>query len=126
MPTFTIHLSRCAKIAVFCCVILLAAGYTYYQSTFEQYRTVEEMNTLVRGWKAVRIRSEKLLTTMTRDANASNSDLEAMNEEFAAVRNRFLALDKRLKAKNNGVVPQWLKDNQTWQQLNYLFSASRS
>ena len=122
MPKSAIHL-RCAKLGVLCWVILLGAGYTYYQSSSEKYRTVDEMNTLVSSWKAVRIRSEKLLTTMTRDVNAGNSDLEDMNEEFAAVRNRFLALDKRLKAQNNGVVPQWLKDNQTWQQLNYLFSA---
>jgi hypothetical protein len=58
-----------------------------------------------------------------RKVNLSAPELQAILEinESAALRMKFLAFENTNRRKKPWVVPQWLKDDRGWQQLNRIY-----
>ena len=125
-------LPRRSIIGLFCCALLLGvAYYSYYRGSEEEQRQnlINEIDGMANAWKGLEARSQKLAArAAVTKANVSDSDLKAalrINEESAALRGRVLAFEKRVRVKNNGALPQWLKDDLNWQQLDRVYGRQK-
>ena len=83
-----------------------------------------EVADIEQSWKAIESRTQQIVGATARKMSLSAAELQGMleiNEESAALRIKFLALENTNRRKNHGVLPQWLKDDRSWQQLNRIY-----
>jgi hypothetical protein len=85
---------------------------------------------MVNAWSGIEAKTVKLAGRhAVTGSSANEAALKAMsriNQESTALRKRFTEFDARLRAKNNGVLPRWLKDDPNWQELDRIYHRSQT
>jgi hypothetical protein len=85
---------------------------------------------MVNAWSGIEAKTVKLAGRhAVTGSPSSESALQAMsriNQESTALRKRFTEFEARLRAKNNGVLPRWLKDDPNWQELDRIYHRNQT
>jgi hypothetical protein len=118
---------------VFLCALILAVGYYSYHLgllTAHRENSLNEVDGMANAWRGIEAKTVKLAgrhvatgTVMTESAQKATSRI---TQESTALRKRFTAFEARLRAQNNGVLPEWLKDDPNWQELNRVYHQSQT
>ena len=113
---------------VLICALILAVGYYSYHLgliTAHRENSLNELDGMVNAWSGIEAKTVKLAGRhAVTGSPSSESALQAMsriNQESTALRKRFTEFEARLRAKNNGVLPRWLKDDPNWQELDRIY-----
>jgi hypothetical protein len=124
---------RPAVFRVLICVLILAVGYYSYHLglvTAQRENSLNELDGIVNAWSGIEAKTVKLAGRhAVTGSPSSESALKAMsriNQESTALRKRFTEFEARLRAKNNGVLPRWLKDDPNWQELDRIYHGSQT
>jgi hypothetical protein len=119
-------------IILFCGVLLAVSYYSFYlgSNTARRESSLNEMDGIANSWNGIEAKTAKLLRRRTVvESQTSESELKAItriNEESAVLRGRFLALEARIRANNNDVLPRWLKDDPNWQELDRVYRRNQT
>jgi hypothetical protein len=114
-------------IALFCGSLLAVGYYSFYlgANTARRENSLNEIDGMANSRNGIEAKTAKLLGRRARvDSQISEPELKAMtrmSEESAVLRGRFLALEARIRANNNDVLPRWLKDDPNWQELDRVY-----
>ena len=118
---------------VLICALILAVGYYSYHLglvTAHRENSLNELDGMVNAWSGIEAKTVKLAGRhAVTGSPSSESALQAMsriNQESTALRKRFTEFEARLRAKNNGVLPRWLKDDPNWQELDRVYHRSQT
>jgi hypothetical protein len=124
---------RPAVFRVLICVLILAVGYYSYHLglvTAQRENSLNELDGIVNAWSGIEAKTVKLAGRHAVTGSlSSESALKAMshiNQESTALRKRFTEFEARLRAKNNGVLPRWLKDDPNWRELDRIYHGSQT
>jgi hypothetical protein len=124
---------RPAVFRVLICVLILAVGYYSYHLglvTAQRENSLNELDGIVNAWSGIEAKTVKLAGRhAVTGSPSSESALKAMsriNQESTALRKRFTEFEARLRAKNNGVLPRWLKDDPNWRELDRIYHGSQT
>jgi hypothetical protein len=129
MPTPSSHKTvRPPVLRVLICALILAVGYYSYHLgsvTAHRENSLNELDGMANTWKGIEAKVVKIAAHRPEPgAKISESQVKAMsriNDESAALRRRFIVFENRVRRKNDNVIPQWLKDDPNWQELNHLY-----
>jgi hypothetical protein len=118
---------------VLICALILAVGYYSYHLgliTAHRENSLNELDGMVNAWSGIEAKTVKLAGRhAVTGSPSSESALQAMsriNQESTALRKRFTEFEARLRAKNNGVLPRWLKDDPNWQELDRIYHRNQT
>ena len=118
---------------VLICALILAVGYYSYHLgliTAHRENSLNELDGMVNAWSGIEAKTVKLAGRhAVTGSPSSESALQAMsriNQESTALRKRFTEFEARLRAKNNGVLPRWLKDDPNWQELDRIYHQNQT
>ena len=118
---------------VLICALILAVGYYSYRLgliTAHRENSLNELDGMVNAWSGIEAKTVKLAGRhAVTGSPSSESALQAMsriNQESTALRKRFTEFEARLRAKNNGVLPRWLKDDPNWQELDRIYHRNQT
>ena len=118
---------------VLICALVLAVGYYSYHLgliTAHRENSLNELDGMVNAWSGIEAKTVKLAGRhAVTGSPSSESALQAMsriNQESTALRKRFTEFEARLRAKNNGVLPRWLKDDPNWQELDRIYHRNQT
>jgi hypothetical protein len=109
--------------ALLAVALLILVGYSYQRYTDWRNRreALSELHSIERAWQDLEVRSKQISRATARKPKIVEADLIKVNEETAVLRRKFLAVEHKLQTANNGVLPQWVKDDRTWQHLDRTF-----
>lgn len=116
-----------ASVLIICALVLLCVGYLY-QLQQKEARAAARQQTLTKIVAIDRaIRSAQLAQTQgQRSESLSHEEqlqlIRTEQEKILAAVKQFVDLENELKRDNEGAVPQWLRDDRTWQSLDKEFS----
>jgi hypothetical protein len=124
---------RPSMLRVLICALILAVGYYSYHlgaTTAHRENSLNDLDGMANAWRGIEAKKVKLAGrhAVTRSAT-SEPVLRAttrIDEENTALRKRFTVFEARLRAKNNGVLPRWLKDDSNWQELDRVYHRSQT
>lgn len=115
-----------ASVLVACLVVLVGAGYVYRLQQKAE-RDVLRQKTLAK----IATIDGAIKASQTEQIRQQYSDGD-YDERMAVVRRErskilaavkeFVDIESELKKENEGVIPQWLRDDRTWQSLDKEFS----
>jgi hypothetical protein len=124
---------RPSVLRVLICALILAVGYYSYHLgliTAQRENSLNELDGMVNAWSGIEAKTVKIAGRYAVTGSFSNeSALKAMsriNQQSTALRNRFTEFEARLRAKSNGVLPRWLKDDPNWQELDRIYHRSQT
>ena len=118
---------------VLICALILAVGYYSYHLglvTAHRENSLNELDGMVNAWSGIEAKTVKLAGRhAVTGSPSSESALQAMsriNQESTALRKRFTEFEASLRAKNNGALPRWLKDDPNWQELDRIYHRNQT
>ncbi len=124
---------RPAVFHVLICALIVAVGYYSYHLglvTAQRENSLNELDGIVNAWSGIEAKTVKLAERHgVTGSPSSESALKAMsriNQESTALRKRFTEFEARLRAKNDGVLPRWLKEDPNWQELDRIYHGSQT
>src|ERR1044071_836153 len=108
---------RPSVLRVLICALMLAVGYYSYHLgliTAHRENSLNKLDGIVNAWSGIEAKTVKLAERHgVTGSPSSESALKAMsriNQESTALRKRFTEFEARLRAKHDGVLPRWLKE----------------
>ena len=132
MRFFDKHI-RPSVLRILICALILAVGYYSYHLgsvTAHRENSLNELDGMANAWRGIEAKRVKLAERHAENASTiSESALKVtarINQESAALRKRFTAFEASLRAKNNGVLPHWLKEDPNWQELGRVYHGSQT
>lgn len=126
------HIRPSVLRVLICALILAVAYYSYHLGLVTAHRenSLNELDGMVNAWSGIEAKTVKIAGRYAVTGSTANeAALKAMsriNQESTALRKRFTEFEARLRARNNGVLPRWLKDDPNWQELDRIYHRNQT
>ncbi len=114
-------------VALAAALAVIPVAYLYRERSQAEYRhaAIEKVTVIGGAWVELRKKAAELADRMAANGGTDDNDIKTgarIDQQRFTLRKEFYDLENELKASNRGELPQWLKDDRVWQELNRIFT----